>query len=147
MARYSLAGNKDSTSVLQIIGTNNTITLPRRQKIYDYMVGNSQAPADAVFVHELLRATADGTSANPTPEPLDPADQASLFVGNDTITVDAAGTVIVMTVALNHRATYRWVAAPGSEIVVAATDNLGIYGRVDAATTDTFGATMLIEEQ
>ena len=146
MARYSLSMVKDATNVLQLGGTNNSITLPRRQKIYDYMVANSQAPADAVFIHELLRVTADPTSDNPTPEPLDPADQASLFVGNDVVTVDAAGTVIAMRVALNHRATYRWVAAPGSEIVVAATDNLGIFGRVSVATTDTLAGTLLIEE-
>ena len=147
MARYSLSMDKDTTNVLQIGGTNNTITLPRRQKIYDYMVGNSSTPADVDFVHELLRVTADPTSDNPTPDPLDPADAAALFSGNDVVTVDAAGTVIAMRVALNQRASYRWVAAPGSEIVVAATDNLGIFGRLAATTTSEFAATMFIEEQ
>lgn len=147
MARYSTFGDKDSTSVLQIININNTITLPRRQKVYDYMVGNSASPADAVFNHQLLRITADGTGTSVTPSPLDPADQAALAIAVDTVTIDAAGTVLVMDVSLNQRATYRWVAAPGSEIVVAATDNLGISGRVDAATTSTFHATMLHDEQ
>ena len=147
MARYSLVMLKDATNVLQIGGSNNTITLPRRQKIYDYMVGNNSTPADVEFGHELLRVTADPTSDNPTPEPLDPADAAALFSGNDVVTVDAAGTVIVMRLSLNQRASYRWVAAPGSEIVVAATDNLGIFGRVDAATTSEFAATLFIEEQ
>ncbi len=148
MARYSVFGDKEVDNVLQIIGTNNTVTLPRRQKIYDYMVGAGvEAPADASHAHQLLRATADGTSDAVTPIPLDPADAASLFVGADAITVDAAGTLVVMDVGLNRRATYRWVAAPGSEIVVAATDNLGIYGRLSAASTALFHATLMVEEQ
>ena len=148
MARYVLEMQKGAASVLQIGGTNNNITLPRRQKLYDYIVANEEAPADALFTHNLLRVTADPAGgATPTPEPLDPADAAALFAGNDVITTDAAGTVLVMTFGLNHRATFRWVAAPGSEIVTAATDNLGVFGRVDLATTDSFAATMLIEEQ
>ncbi len=147
MARYSISMNKDTTSVLQIGGYNNSITLPRRSKVYDYMVGNGSTPADNFFNHELLRVTADPTSTNPTPQPLDPADAASLFVGNDVVTVDAAGTVVMMRLGLNQRATYRWVAAPGSEIVTAATDNLGIFGRLDAATTSEWAATMLVDEQ
>ena len=149
MARYSVAGDKGSASVFQIVGTNNSITLPRRQKIYDYMVGAGvEAPSDSNHAQQLLRVTADPASAAVvTPDPLDPADQASLMVGFDTVVTDAAGTQLVMDIGLNFRASYRWVAAPGSEIVVAATDNLGIAGRLGAASTALFHATLLAEEQ
>ncbi len=148
MARYSVFGDKEVDNVLQIIGTNNTATLPRRQKIYDYMVGAGvESPADASHAHQLIRVTADPTADLVTPSPLDPADAASLFTGNDAVTVDAAAGVTLMDVGLNRRATYRWVAAPGSELVVAATDNLGIYGQLSVASTALFHATLMVEEQ
>lgn len=147
MARYSVFGDKGSDNVLQILGYNNTATLPRRTKLYDWTVGNSATPADAVFNHQLLRATADPTATGVTPTPLDPADAPSLMAGSDTVTTDAAGTVLLADFSLNHRATYRWVSAPGSELVTAATDNLGIFSRVSAATTSTFHATMMVDEQ
>ena len=44
----------------------------------------------------------------------------------------------VMEVPLNHRATYRWVAKDGSEIVCPATsgDGIGIHSLHASATTD-----------
>jgi hypothetical protein len=43
-----------------------------------------------------------------------------------------------MEVPLNHRATYRWVAKDGSEIVCPATsgDGIGIHSLHASATTD-----------
>ena len=71
MARYSVAGNKGAGNILQIVGFNNPASGQRRAKLYDYMVGNEETPADALFTHEILRTTAHPTSAHPTPEPLD----------------------------------------------------------------------------
>jgi len=122
-------------------------TTVRRIKLYDYIVGNEDTPADTVFIHQILRQTSDPIGGSVVPEPLDEADAAALAVGLDTITAD--GIIVappLMQFALNARATFRWVAAPGSEFVGPATDNSGLSGGLESADTGDFSATMLIEE-
>jgi hypothetical protein len=145
MPRYSLFGDKGAANVEQVLVMNNTATV-RRIKVYDYMVACTATPADAVFTHLLRRTTADPTGASVTPSPLDVADAVAVGAGFDTVTVIATEGVILLEVPLNHRATYRWVAAPGSEFVSPATDNNGITGTLLAATTTDFSGTMLFEE-
>jgi hypothetical protein len=145
MAKYSVRGSKGGTNVAQIIAAQCQATV-RRIKLYDYLVANADTPADNVYAHQILRTTADPTGDTVTPNPLDPADAAAVGTGFDTVTGDAAGTVVLMDIPLNARASWRWVAAPGSELVAPATDNNGLAGRLSAATTATFRATMLIDE-
>ena len=145
--RYAVPGNKGTASVRSIVNARADGTTAQRGKVYDYMVGAITTPADNVFDHELYRTSTAGTGAAVTPSPLDPAEAASLFDASDTYTADPTIGVILMRVPLNHRATYRWVAAPGGELVWPATANNGITGGLAAASTTDFSATLHVDGQ
>lgn len=147
MARYACPGNKGTASVRTIVGARADATVASRGKVYDYMVGSITTPADSAFDHELYRTSTAGTGAALTPAPLDPADSASVSDASDTFTADPTIGVLLMRVPLNQRATYRWVAAPGGELVWPATASNGIAGGLQTATTTDFSATLHIDTQ
>ena len=131
MGRYSLDGqdtNTAGTTILYMIG-DTTI----RPRVYDLILGSDATPADNAAEYVLQRISAEhGTPGGSavTPRPLDFDDPASVVTaveaptGEPTYTAD----VIVLQWAQNQRATFRWVAAPGGEIVVPALagDGVGI---------------------
>lgn len=147
MAKYAVAGNKGTASVKAIINARSDAGAPSRGRLYDYMVGSITTPADNAFDHELIRSTTAGTAAANTPSPLDPADAAAVNDASDTYTVDPTFGVVLMRVPLNQRATYRWVAAPGGELVWPATASNGITGALATASTTDFSATMMVDTQ
>ena len=117
------------------VGTNKTIltlisAATIRPMLYDLLIGSGVTPADLATIFHLERFTAVGTEGSGfTPEPLDPDDPASLadygvgvFAAEPTYTAGA----VLLKVPLNQRATFRWVAAPGGELVVPATAANGI---------------------
>jgi len=147
MAKYAVAGNKGTASVRTIINARADASAASRGKVYDYMVGSITTPADSTFDHELYRTSTAGTGSAVTPSPLDPADAASVNDASDTITADPTIGVLLMRVPLNQRATYRWVAAPGGELVWPATASNGISGGLAAASTTDFSATLMVDTQ
>lgn len=151
MARYSVDGAQNVASpddtTLSITGDATT---PRRMKIYDFTIGSSATPADNALVHTCQRATAAGTSTAVTPESLDPADAAALNDSGENHTVEPTYTAnaIVWKISANQRATYRWVAAPGSEIVTPATAANGVgFFTTHASFTGSVEVNALFEEQ
>ena len=125
-------------------------TAVRRAKIYDIIVGTNGTPADNALVWDFPRQTAAGTATSITPVPLDPADAAAL--GAAFANATAEGTVTSnssqLLIAVNQRASIRWAASPGSELVIPATNLAGIIGRVkSAAYGSTVNISMLIQEQ
>lgn len=93
-----------------------------RARIYDLVIG-SRATADNAASYYLRRTTAGGSTTPITALALDPADpSAEIVAGGPAITTEptyTAGTN-VLAFGLNQRATFRWVANPGAEIVIAA---------------------------
>jgi hypothetical protein len=82
-----------------------------------------------------------GTGTALTPNSLDQADPlASTIVCKDTVTVDPTLTAgaIVDRVPLNQRASMRWIAKDGCELVIPATANAGFMLGLSAATTTRF---------
>ena len=71
---------------------------------------------------------------------MDLADRAAQAVAGENHSSEPTYTsnTEVMEIPLNHRATFRWVAAPGSEIVCPATsgDGIGVHSLHASATTD-----------
>ena len=143
MARYSASGSQ----TLQSSGSGDATALSfaaqstaHRCVVYEMWFGNFGAPADQVTVYTIGRITTDGTGSAVTPSPLDAADRASkcTCLENHTAepTYTSGGELLEMP--LNHRATFRWVAAPGGEFVTPATDNNGIGMKAihASATTD-----------
>lgn len=124
---FSNATNTASTTVpmFTIVGIATT-----RIRVYDFISGSDATPADNAGKFSFRRISARGTStASVTPNPLDPADPASLaaaydtaWSGNPTITANSD----LLQFAHNQRATFRWVAAPDSELIIPATAGAGL---------------------
>lgn len=157
MANYALtnsnAGTQQSvtSTYKSLIGvTASSTTALRRVKVYDILVGTNGTPADNYMEWDVSRQTVAGTGTALTPNALDPADGASVSacLANYTSepTVTAASSVFY--VGVNQRASYRWVAAPGSELVAPATNAAGFVGRTrSGGYTSTATMTMLMTEQ
>lgn len=102
--------------------------------VYDVMVGSDATPADNAASYKIQRSTTVGTWAGSggaaiTPVALDPGDPAAVTTANQGVC--SAGPTLtasafVLGWAQNQRATYRWVAAPGSELKIPATANNGL---------------------
>ena len=128
MARYSASGSQTlTTSATTALGIAAQSTA-HRNSVYEMWFGNVGAPADQVSVQTVQRITADGAGTAVTPTALDPADRASqcTCLENHTSEPTYTSNTEVMEIPLTHRATFRWVAAPGGEIITPATDNNGL---------------------
>jgi hypothetical protein len=130
-------------------------TALRRGKIYDVLIGTNGTPADNYMEWDISRfsATAILTATAVTPSPLDSADAAMLGVSTANATtentyVNAGVGASVFFVGVNQRASYRWVAAPGSELVYAATAlvGLGLRSR-SGGYTGTATGQLYVQEQ
>lgn len=112
-------------------GTNLTIlalvaATTTRGRIYDIVIGSDATPADVATEFNMIRGTVSGTGSAVTPRALDPGEPAALLAGEGGTFSGQTKTSNsdMLNIALNQRATFRWVAAPDSEIVVpATTDN------------------------
>jgi hypothetical protein len=122
----------------------------RRTKLYDFVFGSAEAtPADGNTLWQLQRCTTAGTATAVTPQILDPADGAALTAANQNHTVDPTLTAnaIMLSIGLNQRATFRWVAQPGGEIVTPATASNGLAVRTPTAAAVACTALAYLEEQ
>ena len=155
MARYSgsneLAGTRQAMAatyktLMVLAAATATLT---RAMVGDITVGINGTPADNVMEFDVSRTTANGTGTAATPVPLDPALRAAgtTLTVNQTAepTVTAASSLLQF--GMNQRATYRWVAAPGSELLIPATNAAGLAIRAKSpAYTGTATAVALFEE-
>lgn len=133
MARkYSTTGNGaagTTKTMLTVIGVATT-----RGWIYDVVIGSDATPADLAGNFTLSRFTAAGTATAVTPLALDQGNPAPLLTSGKNHSAEptyAAGSEL-MQFGLNQRATFRWVAAPGGELVVPATAANGIGTRTSS---------------
>lgn len=141
MDRYSAKGQ-----ITAVAATYKTAIILRqpasqitRQRIYDLVFSASGTPADNALVWNVNRCTGAtlGTGTAVIPEPLEgsAAPAASALSIQDASAEPTAYTaaLILLENALNQRATFRWVAAPGSEFVIPNTTLVGIGMRVKSA--------------
>jgi hypothetical protein len=124
MRRYAIEGQTaagTTLTILELIAATTT-----RGRIYDILVGSDATPADVATEFNIIRGTVSGTgSSTPTGRALDPADPAALLtakVGTFTGQTKTSNSAM-LNLALNQRATFRWVAVPDGEIVVPATSD------------------------
>jgi hypothetical protein len=126
MAVYStnnlLAGSQQACSgtyKTAIALTAATATLTSG-KIIDVDFGAAGTPADNYMEYDISRQTAAGTSSAATPNALDPTVRAAGTVGSVNFTAEGTVTAAssVLYIPVNQRASYRWVAVPGSELVI-----------------------------
>jgi len=150
MAKYSEQGTRtDGGTTLGLLFLEQGATL-RRFRTYDILIGNSGTPADVGYLYEISDGTG-GTAAGTgvTAEPLDPADVAaeaaplSLITTNPT-TINA---VPLLQFPLNQRASFRWVAAPGGELITAASAGDGLLVQHTTASGSTATHVQLHHEE
>lgn len=143
----------------------NAATFPglRRGKIYDILVGTNATPADTYVEYAIARGTCGCTAAvtgavssissNLGVDVGDNGGAASFLVANASAGSSTlyAQTTQLWYVGVNQRASYRWVAAPGSEFVYPAvssvTGNNGLQLMARGSYTSTVTATVLLSEQ
>lgn len=133
----------------------------KRGKVYDILIGTNTAPADNYLEYALQRATivanatwAGEISSISSAFALDQADGAvsgHLSV-NASAETNITSRIITWYVGVNQRASYRWVAAPGSEFIYpAVSSGTGGNGLVlcaqSGAYTGTVTGTILVSEQ
>ena len=144
MRRYSAFGNgaaaaSPGRTVLEVVAATTT-----RGRIYDVIIGSDGTPADSAFRIKIMRGSAAGTATAFTPTLLDGGDPAALLASNANASAEPTITANseLIDIALNQRATFRWVAAPDGELVVPATANARVATRViHASSTVTFNVT------
>lgn len=161
MANYATSNALGGTQVA-LTSTYKTLlnvyasstTALRRGKIYDVLVGTNSTPGDNYMEWDISKfsATAVLTATAVTPNPLDAADSA--FLGVSTANATTENTYVnngtgasVFYVGVNQRASYRWVAAPGSELVYAATALVGLGLRARSGGTPTATGQFYVQEQ
>ena len=140
MAGFAASNTNATTPAQQSISTSykslinlaaSSGTAARRIKIHEFVFGTDGTPADQAMTWDVSRTTAAGTGTAGVVVPLDLADAA--FLGVATINYTAEPTVTanssLWVAGMNQRATHRWVAYPGQELVVPATNLAGITFR------------------
>lgn len=127
------------------VGTDKTITnlfnpvaAPlTRARVYDISVGCSASPADQATKFKYGRTTALGTEGTGfAPVNLDstgPAGEYDSGYGHSAEPTYTASKELLVF-GLNQRATFRWVSAPESELVLPATQNAGAGLKSSAGT-------------
>lgn len=107
-----------------------------RPRIYDLVFGQGGTAADNTVRYELQRFTASGAgNAAGNEVALDPgAPSADAITLEEFTTVSTvAANTELLDIVLNQRATFRWVAAPGGEIIIPATADEGIVIDVNSS--------------
>ncbi len=152
MAKYAITGAQAAVSgsyktVLGVFATSGSL---RRGKVFDVLIGTNGTPADNYLQWDISRMTADGTGSAVTPNPLDPADVAALATAKSNYTAEPTITASssLFNVGVNQRASYRWVAAPGSELLFPAAAGNGLALRaLSGGYTGSATGDFMYEEQ
>jgi len=125
--RYGFSGAVTGAAAKSIAGVVGTTAV--RPWIYDLMISSVATPADNASEWQVRRFTAAGTASTATAQALDSGDPAAVSTSNITYTVEPTySTGSLLDLAHNQRATVRWVAAPGSELIgpASATNGIGV---------------------
>ncbi len=145
--RFSVRGSMAliaADTVLSIIASATS-----RPSVFDIIMSSSSTPNDYSAEFLFQRFSADGTGTAVTPQPLDFNDRAAVATSKHTYTVAPTLTAneILLQIAHNLRATVRWVATPGSEILIPALAGDGLAQVCNAVSTQfTEVTTMIFQE-
>ena len=145
--KYSTRGTMALIAADTVLSVISATTC--RPCVYDIVLSSSSTPNDYSAHFHLQRFSADGTGTAVTPQPLDFNDRAAVATSKHTYTAEPTLTAneILLEIAHNQRASVRWVANPGSELVIPALAGDGIALLCVAVSTQfTEAATIFFEE-
>lgn len=136
---YAIAGKISTMTTTIKTALVLVATAAVRPTIYDFSVGTSGTPADNSSQWQIQRFSAPGTSTAVIPAALDSTDPTATATSGQNNTTEptyTASTIVFGPLDLNMRATYRWVAYPGREIICPATAASGLgIGSLSSAYT------------
>lgn len=123
--RYSIATTDTNTAATTQLGLVGTSAV--RPQIFDILVSSVATPADNAGEYFVQRITTTGTSTGVTPAALDSGDPAATCPAGANHSAEPTYTAntVCLRFATNQRATFRWVAAPESELKGPATASNG----------------------
>ncbi len=138
MTNFAASMTRTASATLSVGALTAAASNPRRYELYDYVFGSAEAaPADGNTLWQIQRCTTAGTAGSSvTPQFIDPSDtQAATTVCGQAHSADPTVTAnaILLSIGLNQRATFRWVPAPGKEILIPATASNGLAFRTPTA--------------
>lgn len=137
-ANNRLAGTQqvNSATYITLMSLTAQTTGLRRFNISELDIAADGTPGDTEVVFDVSRQTVAGTGTAITPNPVDPAQPACATVGLANLTAEPTVTALssVLTLPINQRATFRWIAVPGSELVAPATNLAGFAIRSKSAS-------------
>ena len=146
--RYACTGEDTNTANTSPLEVRSATTI--RPRIYDLIIGSDATPADNCAQYDIQRTTTVGSGGSAgTPQALDSGDPAALSAYRiaDTTEPTYTASAVMLTIATNQRATFRWVAAPMSEIVLpAAANGLGVRSVTVGGSAVNTNVTVLLEE-
>jgi len=128
MARWATTIQRTASTTLAVGSLTAAAANMRRAKVSEFSIGCEAATADNAYLWQVQRCTTAGTAGtNPTPVALDAGDTlACTIVIGQAHTVDPTGTTVLLSIPLNQRASFRWVAYPGGELIIPATASNGL---------------------
>ena len=149
MAAYALLLQRTASTSLSVGNIIADATRPRRGLVYELEFGSEATPADNPFLWQVQRCTTAGTATSITPVAINPADAATEADGayNHTIDPTLTANAMLLTLPLNQRATFRWVANPGCELIYPATASNGVAVRTPTASAVAVTCTLYFAEQ
>ena len=149
MANYSVVLRRTASTTASLGSIAANATRPRRGMWYDLIFGSEAAAADNPFLYVVQRFTAPGTSTSVTPQPLDPADAATESTAGQNHTVEPTYTAgqVLLDIALNQRATFRWIAYEGRPLTYPATASNGLGIATPTSSAVAITATVYYAEQ
>jgi hypothetical protein len=110
------------------LAIGHTVASPTvRPKIFEFDFGSHATPADQASEVAITRYTTAAPTGGTTPTigVLDPGDPSAVAVAYANATGGCTMSTILFMIAVNQRASFRWVAAPGKEFVIPATQYNG----------------------
>jgi hypothetical protein len=126
--KYGFSASMTAAASKSTLGVTGSTTV--RPYLMDLIISSVATPADNAAQYQVLRYTAwsTNTSTAVTPSAFDGADGAAqgTYWKLSTGTEPTYLAVPCLDISHNQRATFRWVAAPGEEIIAPATASNGI---------------------
>lgn len=150
MSRFGGQILKATTSVtVGVASLEAAASSPKRVALSELWLGSDAGTlGTSSFRFDITRSTTTSTGTTVTPAPLDPADAniTAIIKSNLTVEGTTAG-VIPLCIPISQQATARWVANPGSEIIIPATASNGLLIKTPVAgNTPSFAGSLIATE-